>query len=216
MNITQILLGSTAVMLLVAIILSYSDMKDGEQQYGLQQSASELMEENASLQEELDRMRTGAMPADTGAQLVIPAEVDTAMLDEMKKEQDLLRQQLVDEAEKRELAEAEALALTERQSGRMNREERRARNISIAMLMAQVSEVAEQDGISIILLDVKMPEQVQMNTELAVRRGNGIVGRLSVSNIVDGNYFADPIPGTFPGGTIDVKVGDELIIPPAF
>ena len=52
-----------------------------------------------------------------------------------------------------------------------------------------------------------------MGTELAVRRGTGIIGRLSVSNIADGNVFADPLPGTFPSGNIDVKVGDELIIP---
>ncbi len=55
-----------------------------------------------------------------------------------------------------------------------------------------------------------------MNTQLAIRRGNGIIGRLVVSNIVDGNVFADPLTGTFPGGTVDVKVGDELIIAPDY
>jgi hypothetical protein len=53
-----------------------------------------------------------------------------------------------------------------------------------------------------------------MNTELAIRRGTGIIGRIIVSNIADGATFADPLPGTFPGGSVDVKVGDELIIPP--
>ena len=69
-------------------------------------------------------------------------------------------------------------------------------------------------GNEFIVLDVKIPQSVRMNTELAVRRGTGIVGRLKVSSMVDGNVFADPLPGTFPSGKIDVKVGDELIIPP--
>lgn len=216
MNITQILLGSTAVILLVAIVLSYSDMKDGEAEYGMKQSAAELMQDNARLQEELDRLRSGVVASPAKAVVEVPEEMSSDKLAEIEKQNTLLREQLASEAEKREQAEAEAVALTERQSGRINKEERRARMITIATLMAQVKEVAEDQGISIIVLDVMMPEQVQLYTELAIRRGNGIVGRLSVSNIVEGNVFADPIPGTFPGGSIDVKVGDELIIPPAF
>ncbi|MGJ8675951.1 MAG: hypothetical protein ACSHX0_00395 [Akkermansiaceae bacterium] len=210
MNITQILLSSTAVMLLVAIILSYGDMRSGVAEEGRKQSASQLIEENARLQAELDRLRSGMVaPA---AQIEIPPTMSEERLTEIEKQNDLLKQQLVAEEDKRKQAEAEAMALTERQSGKINKEERRARMIAMAMVMAQVSEVAEQDGISVIVLDVKMPDQVQMNTQLAIRRGNGIIGRVEVSNIVDGNVFADPLPGTFPGGSIDVKVGDELII----
>jgi len=216
MNITQILLGSTAALLLVAIVLSYGDMREGEQQHGLHQSASELMEDNARLQAELDRLRSGPVATKAELEVEMPNEMTEVKLAEIEQQNELLRQQLASEATMREQAEAEAVALTERQSGRLDKEERRARNITIATLMAQVAEVAQEGEISIILIDVKIPDQVQLNTELAIRRGNGIIGRLTVSNISEGNVFADPIPGTFPGGATDVKVGDELIIAPSF
>lgn len=220
MNITQILLGFTAALLFGAIVLSYSDMKVGEQQYGLQQDAEKIMLDNAHLQAELDRLRGGAVVMAPELEVEVPEEVDTAMIEQMKQEQELLRQQLADEAAMRAQAEAEAMALAEsepkRVNGRLDKDGRRARNISMAMLMAEVIEIAEQGDISIIVLGVKRPERVQMNTELAIRRGSKIIGRLVVSNIVSGNVFADPISSTFPEGAIDVKVGDELIIPPIF
>lgn len=214
MNITQILLGSTAAMLLAALILSYGAMKGGEAEDGRKHSATELMQENARLQAEIARLRTGQPSPGATAQIDTPDTMSAAKLREIEQQNQLLQDQVAAEKKKREQAEAETIAMTERQSGKLNKEERRARMIAQAMLMAQVKEVAEQEGIYVIVLDVKMTQSVRMGTELAIRRGTGIIGRLSVSNIADGNVFADPLPGTFPGGDIDVKVGDELIIPP--
>ena len=59
MNITQILLGSTAAMLLAALILSYGAMKGGEAEDGRKLSATELLQENVRLQAEVTRLRTG-------------------------------------------------------------------------------------------------------------------------------------------------------------
>ena len=59
MNITQILLGSTAAMLLAALILSYGAMKGGEAEDGRKHSATELLQENVRLQAEVTRLRTG-------------------------------------------------------------------------------------------------------------------------------------------------------------
>lgn len=214
MNITQILLGSTAALLLAALILSYGAMKGGEAEDGRKHSATELMQENARLQAEITRLRSG-QPIPSGIPKVdAPEAMSADKLHEIEEKNKLLQEQLAAEEKKRQQAEAETMAMTERQSGRLNKEERRAKLISQAMLMAQVKEVADQDGIYVIVLDVKIPQSVRMGTELAVRRGTGIIGRLSVSNIADGNVFADPLPGTFPSGKIDVKVGDELIIPP--
>ncbi|MBT8037149.1 MAG: OmpH family outer membrane protein [Verrucomicrobiae bacterium] len=214
MNITQILLGSTAAMLLVALILSYSAMKGGEAEDGRKHTAVELMQENARLQAEIDRLRRGLPVAGSVNEIDPPESMSQSKLKEIEEQNALLREQLAEADKKRKQAEAETLAMNERQSGKLNKEQRRARLISQAMLMAQVKEVAEQEGIYVIVLDVKVPQAVRMNTELAVRRGTGIVGRLTVSNIDQENVFADPLPGTFPSGKIDVKVGDELIIPP--
>lgn len=214
MNITQILLGSTAAMLLAALILSYGQMKGGEAEDGRRHSATELMQENARLQAEVTRLRTGQPVPTAIPKVETPDSMSTAKLREIEEQNKLLQEQVEAANKKRAQAEAETRAMTERQSGKLNKEERRAKLISQAMLMAQVKEVAEQDGIYVIVLDVKVVQSVRMGTELAVRRGTGIIGRLNVSNIADGNVFADPLPGTFPGGKIDVKVGDELIIPP--
>lgn len=214
MNITQILLGSTAALLLAALILSYGAMRGGEAEDGRKHTATELMQENARLQAEITRLRSGQPIAGAVPQVEVPDAMSKEKLSEIEERNKLLQEQFELEKKKREQAEAETLAMTERQSGKLNKEARRAKNISMAMLMAQVKEVADEQGIYVIVLDVKMPQSVRMGTELAVRRGTGIIGRLKVSNIADGNVFADPLPGTFPGGSIDVKVGDELIIPP--
>jgi len=215
MSITQILLGSTAAILLAALILSYSAMKEGEAEDGRRHSAKELMQDNERLQAEIVRLRTGHGFTGAGTELEMPKSMSTGKLLELEEQNELLKEQIETEKKKREQAEAETLVMTERQSGKLNKERRRAKLISIATLMAQVKEVAEEGGIHVIVLDVKMREQVRVGSELAIRRGTGIIGRLTVSTIDDdGNCFADPLPGSFPGGNIDIKVGDELIVPP--
>ena len=215
MNITQILLGSTAAILLAALILSYSAMKGGEAEDGRRHSAKELMEDNARLQGEMARLRTGYGLSGGVPDIDMPKNMPVGKLRELEEQNRLLKEQISTEKQKREQAEAETIVMTERQSGKLNKEQRRAKLISIATLMAQVKEVAEGGGIHVIMLDVKMREQVRLGNELAIRRGTGIIGRLTVSSIDDdGNYFADPLPGSFPGGNIDVKVGDELIVAP--
>ena len=57
MNITQILLGATAAMLLAALGLSYMSMRDGEAGDSRKQKAVELLQENASYEAELKRLR---------------------------------------------------------------------------------------------------------------------------------------------------------------
>ena len=217
MNITHILLGSTAAMLIAALILSYSAMKGGEAEDGRRTSAKVLMEENFRLQAEIARMRTSQAYGGSPLAASAPQNMSVEKLGELEEQNRLLQEQIVAEKKKREQAEAETEVMAEREAGKQNKEQRRAKLISIATLMAQVSEVAQDQGIYVIVLDVKLPNQVREGTELAIRRGTGIIGRLVVSRIdIDDNFFADPLPGSFPGGKIDVKIGDELIVPPVW
>ena len=217
MNITHILLGSTAAMLIAALILSYSAMKGGEAEDDRRTSAKALMEENFRLQAEISRMRTNQAYAGSQQAASPPQNMSVEKLGELEEQNILLREQVAAEKKKREQAEAETEVMTEREAGKQNKEQRRAKLISIATLMAQVSEVAQDQGIYVIVLDVKLANQVREGTELAIRRGTGIIGRLVVSRIdIDDNFFADPLPGSFPGGKIDVEVGDELIVPPVW
>ena len=217
MNITHILLGSTAAMLIAALILSYSAMKGGEAEDDRRTSAKALMEENFRLQAEISRMRTNQASGGSPQAASPPQNMSVEKLGELEEQNILLREQVAAEKKKREQAEAETEVMTEREAGKQNKEQRRAKLISIATLMAQVSEVAQDQGIYVIVLDVKLANQVREGTELAIRRGTGIIGRLVVSRIdIDDNFFADPLPGSFPGGKIDVKIGDELIVPPVW
>lgn len=214
-NITQILLASTAAILVAAMILSYGAMKGGEAEDGRRHSAQELMQDNARLQAEIMRLRSGGATSGGNMEVEMPKSMSVSRLNELEEQNQLLKEQMEAERKKREQAEAETMAMTERQSGRLNREQRRAKLIGLATLMAQVKEVAQEGGIYVVVIDVKMREQVLVGSELAIRRGTGIIGRLTVSSIDGGgNCFADPLPGTFPGGDIDVRVGDELIVPP--
>ncbi len=216
MNITQILLGSTAAMLLVALILSYTAMRNGETEDARDNTAKSLMEENQRLQAEIDRLRRGSPIAAPVTAVEKPNGMSEKELDAIKEKNRLLALQLEEAKKKEELAKKEAAALTERQAGKHDKQARRARMIEQAMLMAQVKEVAtdKETGFQVIVLDVKMRGQVRIGTVLGIRRGTGIIGQLTVTSESEGNFFADPLPGTFPGGEIDIKAGDELIKPP--
>lgn len=215
MNVTHILLGSTAAILVAALILSYNAMRGGEAEEGRRASAETLMADNARLQAEIARLRNtdkvqGPVQSTNSSQ-----GVSTEQVLELQEQNRLLKEQITAEAKKVEQAQAEIEVIVQREAGKQNKEQRRAELIAIATLMAQVSEVAQDQGIFVIVLDVKFPQQVKEGSELAIRRGTGIIGRLVVSRIdIDGNFFADPLPGSFPGGSVDVKVGDELIVPP--
>ncbi|NWK55276.1 hypothetical protein HW115_06620 [Verrucomicrobiaceae bacterium N1E253] len=214
MNITQILLSATAAILLAALGLSYISMRKDEEGDHRKQRAVELLQDNARYEASLRRLRTG-QPLTTPIQPIeAPESISTSKLEELETANKLLREQVLRSEKKAKQAEDETLAMNERHAEKYDKAARRARIISQAMIMAQVKEVAQDQGIFLIVLDVKRPESVRINTELAIRRGTGIIGRVTVSNIEEGAVFADPLPGTFPGGAVDVKVGDELIIPP--
>lgn len=215
MNVTHILLGSTAAILVAALILSYNAMKGGEAEEGRRASAETLMADNARLQAEIARLRNTERGQGPVQPANSPQGVSAEQVLELQKQNRLLKEQIKAEAKKVEQAQAEVEVIVQREAGKQNKEQRRAELIAMATLMAQVSEVAQDQGIFVIVLDVKFPQQVKEGSELAIRRGTGIIGRLLVSRIdIDGNFFADPLPGSFPGGSVDVKVGDELIVPP--
>lgn len=210
MNITQILLGSTAAMLVAALILSYSAMKDGEGEDGRRQTAKELIDENARLQAELDRMR-GGQPMAAPQPAEKPDSMSATKLRELEEQNRKLLADKEAAEKKQKQAEAETLAMNERASGQHDKQARRAKLIAQAMLMAQVKEVAKVDGkIQFVVLDVKQ-SNVRMGSRLAIRRNTGIVGEVEITRMDAEATVADPLPNAV--GKIDIKQGDELIIP---
>jgi len=84
--------------------------------------------------------------------------------------------------------------------------------ISQALVMATVNHYDEASRIT--LLDLARPQNVTNGQILGIRRKqSGIIGRVKIDRIQNGQAFADPIPESFFGG-VEIRVGDELIVIP--
>lgn len=112
------------------------------------------------------------------------------------------------------VAKAEGGLIAQRDIEKSDKELRRARQITEALLMAKVMEyVNDPTTGSFVTIQLVMPEHVTVNTELAVRRKDGIAGNVKVREVIGGEAIADVLPGI---GPFTPEAGDELIIAPAF
>lgn len=84
--------------------------------------------------------------------------------------------------------------------------------ITQAQVMAKVTEFNKPN--LIVVAQIKQPEMVVPDMILGIRRNTGIIGRLKISSIEDGNAYADVIPASFFGKPVEIQVGDELIVIP--
>lgn len=89
----------------------------------------------------------------------------------------------------------------------------RLKLIQQALVMATVKHFDEPSRI--ILLDLTRPENVVNGQILGIRRQqSGIIGRVKIARIQNGQAFADPITESFFGKPVEVNEGDELIVIP--
>ena len=89
----------------------------------------------------------------------------------------------------------------------------RLKLIAQALVMATVNHYDEPSRIT--LLDLSRPENIVNGQILGIRRKkSGIIGRVKIDRIQNGQAFADPIPESFFGKPVDIRVGDELIVIP--
>ncbi|MGB1261130.1 MAG: hypothetical protein ACPG6P_13880 [Akkermansiaceae bacterium] len=213
MNVTQILLGSTAAMLLMALILSFNSMKKGEVNDHNVQRYVELEKENARLQGELTSIRTGQPAAAPIAPPEAPASASKEEIEALKEKNRLLAERAEQEKVKRERAEKETLAMNERYAKKRDKYAQRQRLIAKALTMARVKGLGKSDDgkIEFVIL-ATTHANVRVGSRLAIRRGTGILGMVEITRLDAEACIADPLMN--PGGTIDIKVGDELILPP--
>jgi hypothetical protein len=95
-----------------------------------------------------------------------------------------------------------------------DKELRRARQITDALLMAKVMEFVNDPATgAFVTIQLVMPEHVTVDTELSVRRKDGIAGSVKVREIIGGEAIADVLPSI---GPFTPEAGDELIVAPAF
>ena len=223
MDTIKLFLGTIIALLLAALVMSWHGMQQGvkntpadeyerlrKQIDALREDQNRLAIEKQLQQGNATLANTAAVPAATSAELAITKQ--------QLKESEAMRLALAEEKTKAErnakVSDNENILLTQRELEKKNILARETRLISQALLVAKVKEYVEdaQSG-NFVTLEVIMPDQVQQNTILAIRRNTGILGQLKITNVEGGGAVASPLPGF---GTVAPVPGDELILPPRF
>lgn len=232
MNMMSVLLGATGLLLVAALILSFGSMNRDVTDEPSQAEMAALRSEVEVLRAAEAELRVlrhqktsggGTLPSTytvspvqpTPAASVAAANSEAALATEnaiLKEELAAAKTEAAEQATKAELAKEETnMALTNKIET-SDRSKRQARIIKEALLIATVTEWSDSDGFAVV--NVHRHESAQEGTVLAIRRNTGIIGQLKISSLYNDGAVADPLPGTFLGGALDIKPGDELIIPP--
>jgi hypothetical protein len=228
MDTMKILLGATVALLLAAVVLSWQRMQDDNENASPEEIARveaqikqlQLEEERLKAERQLREVRAGAATAGV-ATTAPPTGGRMAELETKLAETEARLAEATATADKAardaEVAEGEAGLIAQRDLESRDRDLRRARQISQALLIATVTEYVEDENIgSFAVIDIQRPESINIGTVLDVRRNTGILGKLKVGEVSGREAIANPIPESFLGGTIEIQPGDELIIPPPF
>lgn len=214
MNTMTILLGATFALLLAAVVLSFQGMKDGV--------SSAPQSELARIQGQIDQLRKEQDKLQYEKQIqqlrASPAPEATAV-DEMKEELAAKDAEIAALAAEKELAEKkadtyrdEAGLIGQRELEKGDNELRRARLIRDALLIGRVQQYMDDpDAGGFVVIEVVLPEHVQVGTILGIRRNTGILGKVKITNVEPEGAIGSPMPGF---GPVEPQVGDELIIPP--
>jgi len=220
MDTTKLLLGTTIALLLAAVVMSWNGMQQGVKNTSADET-EHLRKQVDALREDLNRAALEKQLLQSAAAPVAPPAANHDELEATKqrlKESETLRLALAEEKAKAErnakVSDSENLELVRDALEKKNTLARETRLINQALLVAKVKECVNdaQTG-TFITLEVIMPEQVQQNTILAIRRNTGILGQLKITSIMGTEAIANMLPGF---GTIAPVVGDELILPPRF
>ena len=223
----KILLGATVALLLAAVVLSWKKMQDDNRNESPEEIARveqqitqlRLEQERLKAEKQLRDLRsetTAAAPAPAPANPDKVSELETKLAETQAK---LAEAEAGTTKAERDasVAEEEAGLIAQRDLESRDRDLRRARQISQALLIATVTEFVEDEQLgSFAVIAVQRPESVQPGTVLDVRRNTGILGKLKVSEISGSEAIANPVPESFFGGKVEIQPGDELIIPPPF
>lgn len=217
----KLLLGTIIALLLAALVMSWHAMNRKMENISADEAAV-LREQIAAIKAEQQRQIRERQYVKSGSIPVAPPIEAVAELEDVKREMEETRAKLAAmEAERQSTARDEQLAKDEsgfiegRELENQNARLREERLIAQALLVARVTEFVEDAELgNIITLEILMPEQVELDTVLAVRRNRtGILGQIRVTSVEGVSATAMPMPGS---ARITLNPGDELILPPRF
>ncbi len=219
MDTLKILLGATVALLIGALAVAY---KDGPaEKSASKDEVAELKQQIQQLQIEQDRLETerqrrileeanAKAAADQPAATTAPAPA--AELAAMQEQIAKLEAEKAKAEKNAETANNEAAFVGGHVLEQRDNEGRRARMIKDALLIGRVKEWVEDAQFGgFATIEILMPENVQQETILCVRRNTGILGKLKVGEMSIEGAIATPV-GAFPEAS--PQPGDELILDP--
>ncbi len=217
-----ILLGATFALLLAAVVLSFQGMNEGVKNAPAEELARlrtqieqlKIEQERLDMERQMQQMRANPVPEMTSSRNASASEMEEmrAQLAAIEAEKAALREEKDLAEKKADTFRDEAGLIGQRELEKGDDELRRARMIRDALLIGRISEYEtnpEYGGFAVI--EIIMPEHVQVGTILAIRRKTGILGQVKVTDVSPEGAIGSPMPGF---GPVEPQPGDELIIPP--
>lgn len=219
MDTLKILLGATVALLIGALAVAY---KDGPAEKGASKDdVAELKAQIQQLQVEQDRLETERQrrileeaTAKVAAEqpAAAPAPAPAAELAAMQEQIAKLEAEKARAERNADTANNEAAYVAGHVLEQRDNEGRRARMIRDSMLIGRIKEWVDDPQLGgFATIEILMPDNVQAETILCVRRNSGILGRLKVGEVSIEGAIATPM-GTFPEAK--PQPGDELILDP--
>ena len=231
MNTTNILLGATSLLLVVAFALSFGGFNKNRNS---DDSKNEHAKIAAAYEEELRRaeeMRLNSLrriPTYTPPSIIPPipvaqpeaspavAEIDEETKRRIKEleEQNLALKTQAEESEaEAELAKRETEAVLVDKSEVQQMNEQRGFLVRNAMEMGVVTEASKEYGQVFFRPADNASATFQPGRILSIRRNDGIVGDIEIDRLEGNIYVASMRPhGYSPDGLPDIKSGDAVII----
>jgi len=237
MNATNILLGTTSLLLVVAFALSFGNFNKNRDSDSANKEYDKIRAELAAQQALFDKMQlenlrrsaiTSTTPAPAPTPVIPePSPAETAPLSEDLKSKleaqiEKLQQEkteLVDDREKAErkadVSEEEARLLMREQTKAAQRQERDAQRVTNALLMGTVDGFnKEWSFLSFVPTE---HANFQPGQELGIRRNTGILARITIDRLEGNQYIANVKQNAYAGGVPEIVEGDEVInIPPFY
>ena len=216
MDTLKILLGATLALVLGLLITFATRMKE-DVRGASKDDIAKMRQQLFEIEQEMERLRiekerkilreAAEEPASSDVVTREQAEADHAALEARLKQLEAEATEARIDAER---AEEEALLLNQRTAEDRDKEARRARLISEAMLIARIAHWQEDPTLGdFAVLEVVSPDNVQAGTELAIRRNGGILGTLRVGEITIEGAIANPVTRF---NEVKPQPGDELIL----
>lgn len=225
MDTIKLLLATTTALLLGALVWNWQTQRDqakdapAAELARIKRQLEDIKREEAILRSEKQLRDMGVAATATG--FTSPAsnaqkelEEKAAKLREIEERNAALQMELEMKEKEVSVAKQEGDLIAQTDLEKNDRELRRARQITQALLMARIMEYhSDPETGDFVTIQLVMPEHVTVDTILSIRRKDGIAGSIKVREIIGGEAVADVLPGA---GPFTPQAGDELIVAPLF